>query len=207
MARMFRSVSLAGLVIALSASWLAAAQSTPGPQTAGNATPNRGAARGILGRPSPPQPLQKQGVEYFIGTWTFNWNGRESAVSPGPRTGTVTFTRRGEGPVLEFQASGQVEGLGTYKETGTWEWLAAQKAMLMKERLAGGAEAACSGDWSSPISIRCETEPIRLPNQTLKLRRTYGIVSATSYTIAEELSVDGKPFVRLGGGVFTKAVK
>ena len=63
------------------------------------------------------------------------------------------------------------------------------------------------GDWSSPISIRFESEPIRVDNQTLKLRRTYGIVSASSFTVAEELSIDGKPFARLGGGVFTKSAE
>jgi hypothetical protein len=181
-------------------------QTSPGPQTPGNRSP-AGTAGGILGRPSPPQPLQKQGVEYFIGTWNFTWTGRESPVTPGPRTGTTTFTRRNATSVLDLQTVGQVEGLGTYKEAGTWEWLAAQKTMVIKERLAGGAEAACAGDWASPISIRCETEPIRLPNQTVRLRRTYGIVSATSFTVAEEISIDGKGFTRLGGGVFSKAAK
>jgi hypothetical protein len=203
---MIRSASVAISLLFAATLIVASRPTTATQQTGGNTSPG-GAAGGILGRPSPPQPLQKQGVEYFLGSWTFSWNGRESPVSPGPRTGTITFTRRGDSPVLELKTSGQVEGAGTYQESGTWEWLAGQKAMVMKERLAGGVEAACAGDWSSPISIRCETEPIRLPNQALKLRRTYGIVSATSYTIAEEISVDGKPFTRLGGGVFTKSPK
>jgi hypothetical protein len=202
---MLRTISTGALMLVIAAA--VAAQTPATPQQPANETAPRPAAGGILGRPSPPQPVQKQGVEYFVGTWTFKWTGRESAVSPGPRTGTVTFTRRGDSPILEFQTSGEVEGLGTYQESGTWEWQPAQKSMVMKDRLAGGVEAASLGDWSSPISIRAESEPIRLPNQTLKLRRTYGIVSATSYTTSDELSIDGKPFVRLGGGVFTKAVK
>ena len=203
---MIRGTSIIVTFVLAAGLTAAARQPAPRPQTPGNASP-AGTAGGILGRPSPPQPLQKQGVDYFVGTWNFTWTGRESPVTPGPRTGTTTFTRRSETSTLDIQTTGQVEGLGPYKESGTWQWLAEQKTMAMKERLAGGAEAACAGDWSSPISIRCETEPIRLPNQTLRLRRTYGIVSATSFTVAEELSLDGKAFVRLGGGVFTKQVK
>jgi hypothetical protein len=79
--------------------------------------------------------------------------------------------------------------------------------MAMHERLAGNTEMLSIGDWSSPISIRFESAPIRLKEQTLRLRRTYGIVSATSFTVAEEISVNSGPFQRLGGGVFMKSAK
>lgn len=171
-----------------------------------NATPVRPTG-GILGRPSPPQPLQKQGVEYFIGTWNFKWTGRESAFTPGPRTGTVTFTRLGDTSFLEFQSSGTAEGIGAYKESGTLGWQAAQKVVALHERLWGNVEMLSVGDWSSPIAIRFESSPVRVKDQTLRLRRTYGIVSAGSFTVSEELSVDGGAFMRLGGGVFTKMSK
>jgi hypothetical protein len=203
---MIRGTSVLVAFVIAAGITMTARQTTPGAQPPRNASP-AGTAGGILGRPSPPQPLQKQGPEYFIGTWTFTWTGRESPVTPGPRTGTMTFASRAGASTLDVQTTGQVEGMGAFKESGTWEWLASQKTMVMKERLSGGAEASCAGNWSSPISIRCETEPIRLPNQTLRLRRTYGIVSATSFTVSEELSLNGQPFVRLGGGVFTKQVK
>jgi hypothetical protein len=169
-----------------------------------NATPVQPTG-GILGRPSPPQPVQKQGVEYFIGTWAFKWTGRESAVTPGPRTGTVTFTRLGDTPFLEFQTAGTAEGVGAYKESGTLGWQATRQVVALHERLWRNVEMLSVGDWSSPISIRFESAPVRIKDQTLRLRRAYGIVSAGSFTVSEELSVDGGPFVRLGGGVFTKA--
>ena len=203
---MFRSTSatLGFLVAAMMG--LAAGQTAPPPQVPGNASPG-GAGGGILGRPSPPQPLQKQGVEYFIGSWNFTWTGRESAITPGPRTGIISFTRRGDAPILEFQTTGQADAAGAYKENGTLEWQAAQKRVALREHLPGNITVSSAGDWSSPIAIRFESDPIRVNNQTLKLRRTYGIVSATSFTIAEELSVDGGAFARLGGGVFTKSQK
>ncbi|HUE87004.1 MAG TPA: hypothetical protein VMO26_13090 [Vicinamibacterales bacterium] len=178
-----------------------------GAQQASQNTSSSQPTGGILGRPSPPQPVQKQGVEYFAGTWTFKWTGRESAFTPGPRTGTITFTRLGDTPFLEYQARVTADGAGAYQESGTLGWHATQKVVALHERLWGNVEILSVGDWSSPISIRLESSPIRVKDEMLRLRRTYGIVSGSSFTVSEEISVDGGAFVRLGGGVFTKTSK
>jgi hypothetical protein len=175
--------------------------SPPQPANASPAQPGGG----LLGRPSPPQPLQKQGVDYFVGSWNFRWTGRESPLTAGPRTGMVTFTRLGDSPFLEVKTEGTSDAAGTYKETGTLGWQETQKVLALHERFAGNVEMLSVGDWSSPIAIRFEGAPIRVRNQTLRLRRVYAIVSASSFTVNEELSTDGGPFVRLGGGVFSKA--
>jgi hypothetical protein len=200
---MRRTLSSAGAFLIVIAAALAA-QTPPVPQQPTNETAPRPATGGLLGRPSPPQPVQKQAIEYFIGTWTFTWTGRESGITPGPRTGTVTYTRLGDSPFLEFVTEGKSEGTGAFKESGTLGWNAAQKVMAMHERLIGNVEMLSVGDWSSPIAIRFESSPVSLKTQTLRLRRAYGIVSATSFTVSEEISVDSGPFVRLGGGVFMK---
>jgi hypothetical protein len=184
----------------------AAGAATATGQQPSNESPARPAG-GILGRPSPPQPTQKQGVEYFVGTWSFTWTGRESAITPGPRTGTVTFTRLGQTPFIDFQTSGQSEGAGAYTESGTLGWHEQAKAVAMHERLWGNVEMLSVGDWSSPIAIRFESAPVRSGGQMLRLRRTYSIVSGTSFTVSEEISIDGGPFARLGGGVFMKTAK
>lgn len=168
-----------------------------------NASPSQPTG-GILGRPSPPQPVQKQGVEYFAGTWNFTWTGRESAFTPGPRTGSVTFSRLGDTPFLEFRTRGTADGVGAYEESGVLGWQDKGKVVALHERLWSHVEMLSVGDWSSPISIRFESAPVRVKEQTVRLRRTYGIVSAGSFTVSEEISVDGGAFVRLGGGVFAK---
>jgi hypothetical protein len=206
MTAMLRTCAVLSILALVNAA-VSAQQTPPNPPQATNETAPRPTGGGLLGRTSPPQPLQKQGVEYFIGTWTFTWTGRESAITPGPRTGTVTFTRLGETPFLEFTTEGKSEGTGVYKEAGTMGWNATQKVMAMHERLSGNTEMLSVGDWSSPISIRFESAPVRVKTQLLRLRRTYGIVSATSFTVAEEISLDAGPFTRLGGGVFMKSPK
>jgi hypothetical protein len=174
-----------------------------GQQQPGNASPAQPGGT-LLGRPSPPQPLQKQGLEYFAGVWTFSWTGRESPLTPGPRKGTVTYTPAGTTPFLEFRTEGTADGSGAYKESGTLGWHAAQKILAVHERLAGGIDVLSLGDWTSPIAIRFESAPVTAQGQRLRLRRIYSIVSAHSFSVSEELSTNDAPFVRLGGGVFTK---
>jgi len=160
---------------------------------------------GILGRRGgPPQPQQQQGVEYFLGAWTFTYTGRESPVSQGPRSGTMTFERNAPGNVLDVKTEGQVEGAGPFKDTGTFEWNGTERVMTISERLMNGTEIVSLGDWSSPLTIRAESRPVRVAGQSVRIRRLYSIVSAQSFTVTEELSVDGGPFQRLGAGQFSK---
>ena len=112
---------------------------TATPQEPGAARGRRGlppgAAAVLLGRRgTPPQPQQQQGLEYFAGSWRFEYIGRESAVSAGPRTGTVTFTRKGASNVLDMRTEGQTDAGTAYKESGTAEWNDEQKTMTFRER-------------------------------------------------------------------------
>ena len=157
------------------------------------------------GRGTPPQPQQKQGVEYFAGSWTFAWTGRESPVTAGPRKGTTVFSIAPGGNALQIETEGTVEDSNAaFTESATAEWDAAKKSLTFKETLSNGTTLAGVGDWSSPLAIRYESQPARAGTQTVRLRRTYSILSAQSFSIAEEISIDGGPFQRLGNGVFQK---
>ena len=157
------------------------------------------------GRGTPPQPQQKQGVEYFAGSWSFSWTGRESPVTAGPRKGTTVFTIAPGSNVLQIKTEGTVEDTSSaFSESGTAEWDEAKKSVTFKETLANGTTLAGVGDWSSPLAIRYESQPARAGTQTIRIRRTYSILSAQSFSIAEEISIDGGPFQRLGNGVFQK---
>ena len=162
------------------------------------------AAQGRPLRPSPPQPQQQQGLDYFAGRWSFAWTGRESAVTSGPRSGNVTFTRSPAGDRLEMKAEGTVDGGAAFQETGTLTWDGEHKILTVRERLAAGVDIQGPGNWSSPIAIHFLSALVRVKNQSLQLRRTYSVVSAVSFIVTEELSTDAGPFVRLGTGTFTK---
>jgi hypothetical protein len=158
------------------------------------------------GRPTPPQPQQNPGPDYLAGTWEFSWTGRESPLTIGPRSGTVTFTRQGDQAVLATRAVGTVDDSGApFEETGTVEWNETQKTLTFKERVGPGVDLSGVGDWSSPLAIRYESQPARASGRSVRVRRTYSILSATSFAVAEEISIDGGPYVRLGNGSYKKS--
>jgi hypothetical protein len=190
------------LVLALALQLAATQTQAPGGRGQQPPGPLLGGRRG-----GPPQPQQQQGVEYFAGAWTFTYTGRESPVTSGPRSGTVTFSRRGSSNVLEVRTEGQIEGGEAFRDTGTFEWNDADKQMTMTERLVNGTEITSVGNWSSPLTMRAESRPVQVGGQSVRLRRVYSIVSAQAFTMSEDISLDGGPFQRLGAGQFSKAVK
>ena len=155
-------------------------------------------------RPLVAQPQQKQSLDYFVGQWAFKWVGRESALGPGGRReGMTSFKLAPGGKTLESHTDGKSEE-GSYQESAVIGFDEATKMVSFAERRRD-LKVASKGDWTSPISIRFTVVPIKVKQQTLQLRRTIGIISAYSFTITEELSEDGGPFVRLGQAVFSKA--
>ena len=155
-------------------------------------------------RPLVPQPQQKQSLDYFVGQWAFKWVGRESALGPGGRReGMTTFKLAPGGKTLESHTDGKSEE-GSYQESAVIGFDEATKMLSFAERRRD-LKVASQGDWTSPISIRFTVVPIKVKQQTLHLRRTIGIISAYSFTVTEELSEDGGPFVRLGQAMFSKA--
>ncbi len=151
-----------------------------------------------------PQPQQKQSIDYFVGQWSFKYIGRESPLWPAPREGVMTCAKRPDGKSAECIVAGKSDA-GEYKETSIIIFDEATKMLTFTEKLAGGAVLNSRADWSSPISIRFTIDPVKVKSQTLQLRRTISVVAGHSFTVAEEMSEDGGPFVRLGSAVYTRS--
>jgi hypothetical protein len=153
-----------------------------------------------------PQPQQKQSASYFAGEWTFKFVGRESLLGPAPREGTATFTLRPDGKTIDLRTTGTSDG-AAFNESAVIVWDEATKTLSYSERLANGVQIQSKGDWSSPIAIRFTVDPIKVKGQTLQLKRMISVVAAHSFTVTEELSENGGPFVRLGNAVYTKVIR
>ncbi|MFN0111214.1 MAG: hypothetical protein ACKVZH_20315, partial [Blastocatellia bacterium] len=149
------------------------------------------------------QPQQKQSIDYFVGKWSFKFIGRESAVGPAPREGLVVFTKRADGKSVDGVVTGAADGKA-YKESLVLTFDDASKTLTSNEKLAIGVQISGIGDWKSPISIRFAPVAVKGKSQTVQLRRTISIIAAHSFTVTDELSEDGGPFVRLGNAVFSK---
>src|SRR5215813_4259572 len=163
----------------------------------------QGPGQGQRQRIDVPQPQQKQSIDYFVGQWSYKYIGRESALWPAPRECVVTFTKRPDGKSVEGVSECKHEG-GAFKDNLVIVFDEATKALTFTEKLGSGVALTSKADWSSPISIRFTVDPVTAKQQKLQLRRTISIVAAHSFTVAEELSEDGGPFVRLGSAVFSK---
>ncbi len=150
-----------------------------------------------------PQPQQKQSIDYFVGQWSYKYIGRESALWPAPRECVVSFTKRADGKSIDGVSDCKHEG-GAFKDNMVIVFDEATKTLNFTEKLGSGVALSSKGDWSSPISIRFTIDPVTAKKQKLQLRRTISVVAAHSFTVAEELSEDGGPFVRLGSAVFSK---
>lgn len=150
-----------------------------------------------------PQPQQKQSINYFVGEWSYSWIGRESALGPAPREGTATFTLRPDGKSLDVRTAGKSDTT-SFNESAVITWDEGTKTLTFAEKLANGIQVQSKGDWRSPISIRFTVDPIKVKGQTLQLKRIISVVAAHSFTVTEELSENGGPFVRLGSAVYTK---
>ncbi|HWN98808.1 MAG TPA: hypothetical protein VNS63_06005 [Blastocatellia bacterium] len=150
-----------------------------------------------------PQPQQKQSPTYFSGQWNFKWVGRESPLGPAPREGIATFTLRPDGKTIDLRVEGKAEDK-PFKESAVIVWDEATKTMTFSERLANGLQIQSKADWRSPISIRFTVDPVKVKGQTVQLKRIISVVAAHSFTVTEELSEDGGPFVRLGSAIYSK---
>jgi hypothetical protein len=155
------------------------------------------------GRQRVEQPQQKQSLDYFAGQWTFRYLGRESLLGPAPREGTATFTKRADGKTMEAQVAGKSES-GSYQESAFITFDEATRMLTYVEKLGSGLSLQSKGDWSSPISIRFSVEPVKIKGQTLQLKRTISVIGPHSFSVIEELSEDGGPFVRLGQALYTR---
>ncbi|MFN0121124.1 MAG: hypothetical protein ACKV2V_11555, partial [Blastocatellia bacterium] len=161
------------------------------------APPARDARAGV------PQPQQKQSIDYFVGQWNYKYLGRESALGAAPRECTVTFTKRPDGRSLDGVTTCKDDAVTTKSNT-VIVYDEATKMMTFTEKLPGGLTVNSKGDWTSPIAIRFTVDPIKAKKQSVQLKRTWSIVAAHSFTIAEELSEDGGPFVRLGNATVSR---
>jgi hypothetical protein len=155
--------------------------------------------------PAVPQPQQKQSLDYFVGEWTFKWVGRDSVFGAGGRReGTTTFKLASGGKTLESSTAGKSEE-GNYQENAVIGFDETTKMLSFTER-RGGLMVTSKGDWSSPLGIRFTVDPIKVKDKTVQLKKTAVIISAHSFSVTEELSEDGGPFVRLGQALFSRAI-
>ena len=145
-----------------------------------------------------------QSADYFVGRWKFEYVGGEfPPLSSGNRQGVVAFARMGGAPFVMGTLQGESFGtpfeqrmsIGVDSEADT---------VLLAEKQPDGTELLSLGNWRSPLAVVFVTSPLQANGRTYQLKRVFSILSESAFDVAEEFSVDGGPFRRLGVGHYTK---
>ena len=145
-----------------------------------------------------------QTAEYFVGHWKFEYTGGEfPPLSSGNQQGFITFARTGSAPFVSGTLQG--ESFGTrFEQRMTIGVDSEADTVLLTEKRADGTELLSLGNWRSPLAVVFVTSPIQASGRTYQLKRVFSILSESAFDVAEEFSVDGGPFRRLGAGHYTK---
>lgn len=151
-----------------------------------------------------PQPQVAQRIDYFAGTWTFEYTGGEfPPLSIGTRSGTVTFAPIPHGPFVRAAVTGDVFG-EAYTETWTVGFDESAQSVVWHETLSTGQSLMGLGNWTSPIGITFLTAPVEADGRIYVLKRLMRVTSDTAFAVSDEFSVDGGPFQRLGDGDYIR---
>lgn len=160
-------------------------------------------------RPTEPtDPMPPPNLDYFVGTWSFDWNMPETPLGPGGKMkGTETYKRilsgqtyesdiRGDGPEGAFQG----RAITSYNEK--------EKIVTRYEIMSYGISALKSGsiggDLGGYYTIYWESTPIKKSGHTIKLKGKTQMLSPANYRVNVEISVDDGPYTTLGNPWFRK---
>jgi hypothetical protein len=75
--------------------------------------------------------------------------------------------------------------------------------LVFAERRSDGTELLSLANWRSPIAMTFHTSPVQANGRTYQLRRLIAVTSNTAFEVAEEFSIDGGAFKRLGNAHYT----
>ena len=151
-----------------------------------------------------PQPQIEPRIDYFSGSWRFEYIGGEfPPLSVGTREGTVSFEPLPAGPFVRGRAESDLYG-EPYEETWTIGFDETTRAVVWQEERPDGSTLTALGNWTSPIAITFLTAPMEADGAVHVLRRVVRTTSDTAFAVVDEFSVDDGPFRRLGDGSYLR---
>jgi hypothetical protein len=160
-------------------------------------------------RPTEPtDPMPPPNMDYFVGTWSFDWNVPESPLGPGGKMqGTETYKKILSGQVYESDIKGEgPEGPFTGRAITSYD--EKEKIVSRYEIFSYGVSAFKSGtiggDLGGYYTIYWESSPFKKNGHVFKLKGKTQMLSPAHYKLQVEISVDGGPFTSYGNPWFRK---
>ena len=159
-------------------------------------------------RPTDPSdPMPPPNLDYFIGSWSFEWNVPESPLGPaGKVKGTETVRKVANGS-YESEIVGESPA-GAIKGRATTLYNEKEKLVTRNETGLFGVSlkkaGPIGGDLGGYYTIFWESEPIKKGGKTIKLKGKTLMLSPANYRVQMQISVDGGPYTNFGNPWFRK---
>lgn len=157
---------------------------------------------------NPDDPMPPPDMDYFLGTWSFDWNVPESPLGPaGKIKGTETYRKGDRKGIIQSVIEG-TNPLGDFKGTAVTTYDEKEKIVSRNESGLFGVSIAMSGpiggDLGGYYTIFWESSPIKKNGKTMILKGKTLMLSPANYRMQMRISVDGGPFTNFGNPWFTR---
>jgi len=160
-------------------------------------------------RPTEPtDPMPPPNMDYFLGSWSFDWNVPDSPLGPGGKIkGKETYKKILNGPVYESEIEGEGPE-GPFRSRAITSYNEAEKIVTRFEVDSSGLSVLktgpIGGDLGGYYTIFWESTQIKKNGYTIKLRGKTQMFSPANYRLQVEISVDGGPYKNFGNPWFRK---
>jgi len=160
-------------------------------------------------RPTDPSdPMPPPNMDYFIGTWSFDWNVPESALGPaGKMKGSETYKKILNGPFYQSEIQGDGPD-GSFQGRAITSYDEKEKLVTRYETFSYGLSMFKSGriggDLGGYYTIFWETAPIKKNGKLIRLKGKTQMLSPAHYRLLVEISVDDGPYTSFGNPWFKK---
>src|SRR5262249_22955394 len=147
-------------------------------------------------RPTQPtDPMPPPNMDYFLGSWSFEWNVPDSPLGPsGKIKGTETYRKILNGAAYESEISGEGP-LGPFTARAITAYNEKERQVTRFETDSLGTSLTKSGpiggDLGGYYSIFWETAPVKKDGKLVKLHGRTLMLSPAHYRVQVQISIDG----------------
>jgi hypothetical protein len=139
--------------------------------------------------------------QYFLGTWTFEWDVPEGALGPSGRITGTTIYKPIDGRFYEANTDATGPG-GSFKLHEVIAYQKESKALARQVTDSRGFSylqiGTIGGDLGGIYDIYFESTPFTYNGKAIRIKHALRLLSPFNYKVATTVSVDGGPFKNYG---------
>jgi hypothetical protein len=146
-------------------------------------------------------------MDYFVGSWSFEWNVPESPLGPAGKIKGIETYRKNKDGIYESDIEGEGP-LGVFKGRSTTVYDEKERSVTRSEKGFFGVplvkRGPIGGDLGGYYTIFWEAAPVKKDGKTIRLKGKTQMLSPAHYRLLVQISVDGGPYTNFGNPWFRK---